>query len=260
MNQPLKYFLGISVCLLLAGCDEPRLDTAYAAVQRPSVNGIGVFVDLLRATGRRVDVLPAISPRLERYSTVIVFHETFESVPQETQKFLEELPRDEQGNAATVILALRDCDWAIDYWDQVALQLEKSEPKDAVAARQARDMARVELLDSTRKSTSGANNAFYTLDASTRTGIERAQKVACLPWTHDSEERTAVELDVDFPLRRKLKTSVNQVEQYTNNVQEYTYWKVGDEPLLLSYQHAGGPTIGGLYYVSVTLDGLLAGK
>lgn len=42
----------------------------------------------------------------------------------------------------------------------------------------------------------------------------------------------------------------------------YATFKVGATDIFNKryYQYAGGPTIGGLYYVSVTLDGLLAGK
>ncbi|MDB5337078.1 MAG: hypothetical protein JWN70_2697, partial [Planctomycetaceae bacterium] len=161
MKRPARILLVLCACLCLTGCGgEATLETSYGSVRRPSVNGIGVFVDMLKATGHRVDVLPAITPHIHRYSRVIIFHDKFGAVPKETEEFLTAAATSKQ----VIIIALRDCDWAIDYWDRIAEQIEKREPAQAAAARKASGLARIRLLASTSTPVPTVADGLYGLE------------------------------------------------------------------------------------------------
>ncbi len=227
MKRHLWRIWGVCACLLTSGCWQTNLDATYGTVQRPSVNGLGVFVDMLRARGRRVDILPAINDRLYRYNTFIVFHHEFDPLSKATEEFLNLDWDPEQ----TIVVALRDCDWAIDYWDQVARQLDKSDLQEAAAARRASDIARSMMRGGTANVTTAESSTLYRLETILRQTNERARKVQYL----SSNGSLAGELDVDFLLRRRLAPVPSSPSQ--------VLWKSGDDPLLISVQKPDGPRI-----------------
>lgn len=233
MKRHVRVLLGVCACLCLTGCGgEATLDTSYGSVRRPSLNGIGVFVDMLKATGHRVDILPAITPHIHRYSRVIIFHDKFGPVSKETEEFLTAATTSEQ----VIIIALRDCDWAIDYWERIAGQIEKKDPARAAAARKASGLARIRLLASTSAPVPTVADGLYGLETVPRQGIDRARTVKLRSWTDGDEDEEVTEIGVDFPLQRRLRIATsNKIPEA-----EFVVWSAGDDPLLLSYQPVGG--------------------
>ena len=97
----------------LPGCSA-TLETRYAAPQGNSINGIVGFVDLMRQSGRKVDVWPAVSPKMRmNYQSIIVFLSTFDEIPDELHRDLESLMTG--SGVKTLIIVVRDSDGAIDY-------------------------------------------------------------------------------------------------------------------------------------------------
>jgi hypothetical protein len=111
MKIPRPLFLLVLVAA--AGCDR-EIDTSYAAVRGPSINGIAAFVQLLRDTGHAVTArqyLPAeIDPETD---TVVVFDDSFTGLPQPAAELLSGFLR--SGGSRTLLVVLRDSDGAIDY-------------------------------------------------------------------------------------------------------------------------------------------------
>lgn len=225
--------IGLCACLLISGCGGTPLDSSYGAVKRPSVNGIGVFIDLLRSQGRRVDVLPAISGPLSRYSKVILFHEGFDALPEDTVQFLHDGWDDHQ----TIVIVLRDSDWAMEYWEEIAKQLDKNAPPEAAAARRVSGLERALLLQQTSSSVAASPLIGYGLDAHARPGFGRATQVQGI--VLDDEQASVREFSflVDFPLRRRLTLPGGESQRVS------AVWWAGAEPLMLTWKLEDGPRI-----------------
>lgn len=95
------------------GCDR-EIDTSYAAVRGPSINGIAAFVQLLRDTGHALTArqyLPAeIDPETD---TLVVFDDSFTGLDPAAAELLSGFLRG--GGSRTLLVVLRDSDGAIDY-------------------------------------------------------------------------------------------------------------------------------------------------
>ena len=105
--------LPLLMLVVAAGCDR-EIDTTYAAVRGPSINGIAAFVQLLRDTGHAVTArqyLPAeIDPET---ATVVVFDDSFTGLDPAAAELLAEFLRG--GQPRTLLVVLRDSEGAIDY-------------------------------------------------------------------------------------------------------------------------------------------------
>lgn len=102
--------------LLLAagtGC-EREIDTTYAAVRGPSINGVAAFVQLLRDTGHSVTARQSLPAEVDPdVATVVVFDESFTGLSPQAA---ERLPKFVFGGGSrTLLLVLRDSDCIVDY-------------------------------------------------------------------------------------------------------------------------------------------------
>jgi hypothetical protein len=110
---------------LLCGCSE-TLKTNYLDPQGKSINGIAGFVELVKSTGREVQVWQAISPRLkEDVDAVVIFQSEYDQIPNDRIANIRQMLR--ESSIQTVVIVIRDSDCEIDYWRQVAGMAELSD-------------------------------------------------------------------------------------------------------------------------------------
>ncbi len=188
----------IIVLVSTTGCQ--MLDTTYGSYRGPSINGIRVFVELLRDKGHRVDVWPSLNERLyEDYEVIIVFHNEF-SGPE--TKSVEEIWSLAELGACTKILYIgRDLDVAADYWNAVSKQYrEKGDQKNAdLAASTATDVRSETTSDLSRKFKDEHSNWFFDIDGPSN-GIRTVKHVTRL--NEDGEVDS--EIPCDWQLYRKM--------------------------------------------------------
>lgn len=112
--MPIPRLLLLLGVVAAAGCDR-EIDTTYAAVRGPSINGVAAFVQLLRDTGHAVTArqyLPAdIAPET---ATLVVFADSFTGLDPAAAELLSGFLRG-GGGSRTLLVVLRDSDGAIDY-------------------------------------------------------------------------------------------------------------------------------------------------
>lgn len=107
--------------VLAAGCGR-ALDTDYAAVRGPSINGVSTFVQMLRDAGRdatATSLLPAAGD--ERSAAIVVFADRFGGLPDAT---VERLRAHLAAGPRTLVIVVRDDDCAIDYWRSLATRTD----------------------------------------------------------------------------------------------------------------------------------------
>jgi len=107
--------LAIAMVLVAAamGCDRD-IDTTYAAVRGPSINGVAAFVQLLRDTGHDVTARQYLPSEIDpEIVTIVVFDDSFTALDPAAAGLLTEFLR--PGGPRTLLLVLRDSDCAIDY-------------------------------------------------------------------------------------------------------------------------------------------------
>lgn len=97
----------------VTGCDR-GIDTTYAAVRGPSINGVAAFVQLLRDTGHRVTARQSLPAEIDPdVATMVVFDESFTGLSPQAA---ERLPKFVFGGGSrTLLLVLRDSDCIVDY-------------------------------------------------------------------------------------------------------------------------------------------------
>lgn len=217
------WILTILLCVFSGGC-QPTVETSYAAVQRPSLNGIGVFVDLLRNEGKRVDIYPAISDKILSYDSVIVFHDEFGAFPAQSIETLTS--RDSE--FYPLLIALRDGEWTADYWQDVSQQLKSTQPANSELADLAYQSARLKWLSNTSSNVPETFNQLYKVDLPpTPPG-----RITSITARNASGELEA--LTVDIPQGR---TTV-PLHQYAER-----RWVYGDSALLFQYHWKGGDRV-----------------
>lgn len=95
------------------GCDR-EIDTSYAAVRGPSINGIAAFVQLLRDTGHTVTARQSLPAEIDpETATVVVFDDSFTGLDPAAAELLNGFLR--SGGPRTLLVVLRDSEGAIDY-------------------------------------------------------------------------------------------------------------------------------------------------
>lgn len=114
-NQGRQPGLALAMVLVAAamGCDRD-IDTTYAAVRGPSINGVAAFVQLLRDTGHDVTARQYLPSEIDpEIVTIVVFDDSFTALDSTAAELLTEFLQ--TGGPRTLLLVLRDSDGAIDY-------------------------------------------------------------------------------------------------------------------------------------------------
>lgn len=224
LTLPSHRICGALTVLLLAlsgsGCNT-YLDTEYGTPQGRSINGIGSFVDLVKGTGRQVQVWRAVSERMgSDIDSVIVFHSDFEQIPKERIAHFRQLLR--ESSIQTFIIVARDSDCAIDYWRQVAslpeLTAEEKRSADSAAANASRELKMEALREF------DPEFGYYGLTHADRTNQPDVITVDV------ESDGVASQIKSRWLLNRKLELNDDAV----------VLWSTGDEPLLAEeFNHEG---------------------
>lgn len=148
--------------VLVAGCDR-TIDTDYAAVRGPSINGISAFVQMLRDTGHATTAtrrLPAVD---DRCRALVVFTDRFGPIPGDAR---ERLGRFLEGSGSQMlVLVVRDDDCAVGYWRALAAREDLAEPQRQRVSEQLAE-ARATLAADLAAAEPPDTDAFgYTLEA-----------------------------------------------------------------------------------------------
>jgi len=119
--------IALAVILIVAGVvlagrrDEP-LPTVYGRRRGSeagrSVNGTAVLADLFRRHGHQITTVTRLSPRLDKFDTIVWVPDDFAPPDEAHRDRLEQWLKD--GYGRTVIYVGRDYNAAIDYWNRMA--------------------------------------------------------------------------------------------------------------------------------------------
>ncbi|WP_010584413.1 DUF4350 domain-containing protein [Schlesneria paludicola] len=204
--------------MLVVGC-APTLESRYADSRGASINGVSAFVEILRQSGRNVDVWPAISARMQyRYQTLIVFDSKFDPLPARLCRDLEEMIID--GTLTTLVVVVRDSDAAVDYWRQMRDRSDSSE-KDREAADKS---FRSELA-----LFQAAARPEFDSDSGTWYGLKRVDR------STDSTVRTIECASSEGPFSVEARWLLNRRLEPRSTAE--LFWKSGDDPLLTYEVH-----------------------
>ena len=208
-----RFTIMAGLCVALAGCD-PTLESRYADPRGTSINGVYSFVQLLRQSDHKVDVWPAISPRMQfNYQTLIVFQSSFEALPSKVCREIEEMLV--YGTIGTLVIVARDSDAKVDYWRQMRDQPHSStEERDAIEKSYHAD-SRAFQADTLAEFDAEAGT-WFGLKRIARTDTAFQQTVECE--SHDS----VFSVEARWPLNRRLEARSSAE----------VLWKTGDDPLL----------------------------
>lgn len=141
----LSALLSAGLIGLLTGCqvaDGQKIKTDYGRVSgsnyRTSVNGTKVLANMLEALGKNVDKTSRLSPRIDRYDTIIFFSQDRSPPTQETIDRIDTWLS--ENYFRTFIYVGRDFDAEVEYWRAI---LEQSDVtgKSHARRRLARAMA-----------------------------------------------------------------------------------------------------------------------
>ncbi len=121
--------------LVLTGCDTrpTTVDTQYGrltgAKYRNSLNGTRIFAEMLKSTNKKVDRYGRLTPKIDKYNTIVFFPSDRSAPNQETVDRLETWLRD--GWNRTLIYVGRDFDAEIDYWKEMLDHPDESQKAHA---------------------------------------------------------------------------------------------------------------------------------
>lgn len=135
----LKLCLVLSgICLFLMGCQQEKLVTEYGKISgidgATSLNGVSVFADMFAERGFSVKRRQKISPRIERFDTLVWFPDDYSCPSVETTEALNNWL--ENGWERTLIYVGRDYTAQADYLRKV-MGSAPSEQKEELLRRMA---------------------------------------------------------------------------------------------------------------------------
>lgn len=204
--------MALVISVTAAGCG-PVPQSKYAAANGTSINGVSVFVDLLRKTGHQVDLWRAVTPRLKQgYPTLIVFHSSFKELSKDVRREIQGTMI--SGGVKTLIIVVRDNDAAVDYWRQIRDRSEPSDIKTAAGRAYDRHKQMFDLFA----------DAEFTPNTGTWYGLKRADRSADSFTRNIDVEGSGgvVTVEARWPMNRRLEPAEGTT----------TLWSTGSEPLL----------------------------
>lgn len=211
--------MGAVACVFafVTGCDT-AITTDYAAVRGPSINGVSVFVQMLRDAGHPTTATSSIPAIDARCATLVVFGDGFGAIPADATERLEAFL--DAAGPQTLVLALRDDDWTVGYWRALAERTDLTETqRRQVDERLARSQE--DLADDIEEAAPPDPDSFgYTVEQ-----VERPTATAPLPVQVKSAGIfTGDTVDARWELHRRLVPSSGA----------RVLWRSGRDPLLVS--------------------------
>lgn len=214
--------LCVTVFPAFSGCN-PRpttVDNGYGrltgAGYRTSVNGTRVFANMLESHGPKVDKYTRLTPRIDRYGTIVFFPEDRAAPSQETVDRIETWLSD--SDSRTFVYVGRDFDAEIDYW-----QTMLDNPDEFLKAHARRRLARsMTAQDQARLARNESWNA---------TGGFGQQAPADCDWFQSTQFADRSATSLDGPLARGVDLNASHIPYHTL-LSPNTSWQGGIEQLL----------------------------
>lgn len=133
--KPGKVGLIIALILTASGCDSGKgpVSVDYGRQRgraATSVNGVSVLAEMFRQSGRDVDRYKKLSPRIDRYETLVWFPDNAAAPSHEAIERIEQWLSG--GYDRTLIYVGRDYDSQLDYYQTIAQQLEGQQKEKAL--------------------------------------------------------------------------------------------------------------------------------
>ncbi len=169
-----------------------------------SVNGTSVLAEMFKATGRRVETINQLSPRLERYQTIVWFPDDFSPPSAEQREALEDWLFD--GSGRVLIYVGRDYDARSDYYNDIR-PLVKKEERSEFERRRATAKSQ---FDSARASM--PKQGFSRWFTAKRDGKRTVVKSLSGPWAEGIDvTKTDLELQgrLDIPIESDRNATVD---------------------------------------------------
>ena len=206
--------------IFLVGCSQ--LKTDYCSTRTESINGINVFIEMLRSRNLRVDVWPSLNDQLyEGYDVILVFDKSSVAPSVESTESLWAYV--EAGEATKLLYVARDLDVAAHYWETISKQLDADNQSDqAELAQEMGDAAReINLMH--------LSNSFDSEDAGWFLGIEQNRTEAKLL----SKVLTSPETDEESPEDSEISCRWEIYRELIPVEGSMTLWRtIDNEPLL----------------------------
>lgn len=189
--------------VLLTGC-ETDLDTTYGTLHGPSVNGVRVFADLLRADGHRVGAASGLTPSLWNpdIGVLVLFLDEYDRLDPDVREYLEEWLAEEPDR--TVLLVLRDSASEIAYWEEVIAHAGAEIVPDERSRMETKlRLAKASFESNAQRSVQRELGDWYGLDAPPAKGDRVATRIEAAPeWT---DEIGLVQGKLDLRFHRRLR-------------------------------------------------------
>ena len=210
---PIDFAKRLAIALLCAavfpaitGCD-PRpttVQTGYGRLTgsgyRTSVNGTRVFADMLESYGIKIDKHTRLTPRIDRYGTIVFFPEDRAAPSQEAVDRIETWLSD--GYSRTFVYVGRDFDAEIDYW-----QTMLDNPDESLKAHARRRLARSMLAqDQARLARNEIGNAMI--------GSGQQASTDC-DWFRSTQFADRSAASLDGPLARGVDLNTSHIPYHT---------------------------------------------
>lgn len=192
----------LTICVIfLAGCSQ--LKTDYCSSRTDSINGLNVFIEMLRSRNVRVDVWPSLNDRLyEGYDVILVFDKHSVAPSEESTTSLWAYLDD--GEATKLLYVARDLDAAAHYWKTIGKQLEADHQTDqAELAQEKATEARELNFRQLSKSFDPEDAGWFLGIQQNRTEAKNLSKVLISPNT-DEESSEYSEISCHWKIYREL--------------------------------------------------------
>lgn len=173
-----------------------------------SVNGTSVLAEMFKQAGHRVTTVDTLSPRLNKYETLVWFPDDFEPPTAEQREFLENWLWERSGR--TVVYVGRDYDGATAYWKKVQ-PLAPAEVADEVQRALAQSKA---AYDSQRMKMPKQQYARWF--TARRDGKRRNVRTLQGPWASGiNAKQVEIELEgrLDVPIETDRTTSDEELPE-----------------------------------------------
>jgi hypothetical protein len=187
---------------------SPDLDTGYGRRTGPeyraSVNGTVVFSEMFRQSGRNVTSIDKLSPKLQKYSTIVWFPDDF-GVPTKEQREQLELWLT-GGTDRTLIYVGRDYDAATAYWTRV---LPTAPPEQATEIKRKLADAKSKFAEQRARLPKEEDAEWFKVQESSLKKVTKVEGPFANPNTEDAKN---LDITLNSRLVKPIAKVVNGIE------------------------------------------------
>jgi hypothetical protein len=173
-----------ALCVVPIGCGYEEVDTTYGRSRGKSINGTGVFVELLRQRGHEVRTAVRATKTLSEWANVVVRFAGQPGPPDVKEgKWLNEWLRGSPGRKVVYIPC--DYDAEFEFWEaMLAAEPKNAKPEEIDRVKKKRDLAKSWVKELPPKSKDPVNSAdWFAVDP--KPGDPATCKTLDGPWAED---------------------------------------------------------------------------